>query len=568
MKAGIVRICCLILAAVVTALLYTYPLVLNLSTQFPGFTQSDTCLSIWNIWHLKKALLENFDFFAMATKYIFYPQQPSLILHNYIMTSGLLSLPFQALFTPIVSMNLIFLIQFILTAAGMYALTVFYSNNKIAGIWAGITLAFCPYVIIQSCYFLHFSSIWFFPWFIYFFSRFLDRGRLKFGALAAVVYGLCLLEDQTYFLILSMLAILLAINSAGRKRDVPVTEFMKNAALSTLVFLVLAGWYLTGLLVKAGAGNASFPVFPDTAIDYFSLHASGLFRPSPLLTLYRSLPYVCTPIMHITSVFAGYIPLFFAGFALIRLKHFSARIKRIILFWSLAGGLFYLLASGPLLFGNDPFMHKFAPYNLVCSGILRQLRIPARFSLITIISIYVLAAFGVDQFTTLKKGKLLSGISAGIFLIVLQVIEFMPIPYPLLDLTAPREYAALAGADKGSPVLILPLGWQSSYRTVGTYAKEIQYYQTIHGHPIFQGQIARIENSYFDYYTSQPGFRYLIEAGRRFPTSGEESAVHGLLREYGIKHVIIHMSYFDREHLIRLQKIFSGYHGVLSVQML
>jgi hypothetical protein len=565
MKAGSAWICFVLAALVVTAALYTYPLVFNISTQFPGLEQSDTYLSVWNIWHFKKSVLDGFGFFALTTKFIFYPQQPSLAIHNYMITSGLMSLPFQALWRPIVSMNLLFFIQFVLTGLGMYVLVWYYTKNRIAALWSGITLSFCPYVIIQSCYFLHFSAIWFFPWFIYALWRFLDSGRLRFGALAASVYALSLFEDQTYFFFLTILAVLLIFFQLYTKRPRPARAFIRNAGVSILLFLCLTFWYLFDLLAAALVARSSLPVWPDAAIDYFSLHPSGLLRPSPLLTLYRAVPYLCTPIMHITSVFIGYIPLFFACFAFLRLKKLAIAQRRMVIFWSATGALFLLLAAGPMLFGSNHFLNRFAPYNLVCSGIFRQLRIPVRFSLVALIALYIIAGFGVAQALKRKKNKRLGTISLGLFLIVLQIIEFLPLPYPLLDLPVPKVYADLAARDKGTPVLVLPLGWQSSYRTVGHFDKEIQFYQTVHQHPVFQGQIARIENSYFDYYTSQAGFRYLADADKRAPTTVERAGVLRILRKYGIKNVVIHLSYFDRERLIELQEIFKMYPDRLSV---
>lgn len=92
----------------------------------------------------KKSIFSDHNFLSFDTKYIFYPQGPSLILHNYTITTGLMSLPFQYFFEPIVSKNLTFFIQFALTGLGMYFLSLYFTNNKIAALWSSITLAFCP----------------------------------------------------------------------------------------------------------------------------------------------------------------------------------------------------------------------------------------------------------------------------------------------------------------------------------------------------------------------------------------------------------------------------------------
>jgi hypothetical protein len=405
---------------------------------------------------------------------------------------------------------------------------------------------------MQSCYFLHFSSVWFFPWSIFFTWKFLGHGRLRYGVGAAIVYALCLFEDQTYFFFMSILAAFIAVFFSARKRASRDSGFRRNAMISAAVFLLLASWYLTGLIRATASARTKFPIWPDAAIGYFSLHASGLLRPSPLLAAYRTVPFVPTPIIHVTSVFAGYVPLFFACLALLRFNKLVAYKKKIVFFWVIAGSIFYLLAAGPMLFGNDRMLGHFAPYNLLCIGPLRQLRIPVRFAFVTLLAVYIIAGFGLEQFMKTKRLFIRSGACVGSFVIILQIIEFLPASYPLLDLTVPQVYADLAHRDRGSPVLVLPLGWQTSYKSVGYYNKETQYFQTVHEHPIFQGQIARIEDRYIDYYTSQPGFRYLMEAHFREPTPQEKTDVYRILSEYGIKNVVISQKYFDQEHLATL----------------
>jgi len=526
------------------AVLYTFPLAANLSWQFPGFEQSDTCLSIWNIWHLKRVVIEKHTPFVFTTDYIFYPQKPSLVLHNYMMASGLLSLPLQAFFTAHTSMNIIFFLGFILTGLGMYLLTLRCTGNKFAAAWASVTLAFCPYVIAQSCYFLHFSTIWFFPWFIFLTQRFIDSGRLKYSCLAALVYALCLLEDQTYFFLLTLVAAAMAIFWFMRRKKIKpeqtrqVRPCTMNLLIGAAVFLAVTFPYLSALLKETLSMGSSFPVWPDTAVDYFSLHLSQLLRPSSLLSVYRGFPALSLPVILPTNVFCGYIPLFFALYALIHLKDMAAERRAMIFFWGAVGLIFFFIALGPKPFGGNEFLNAVAPYRLIFRGILKQFRIPMRFSLVTMISLYIIASFGVAEFLRRNRQNLLRNASLFFFILALQVIEFLPLPYPLLDLTVPAKYYRLAKQDPGTPVLIIPLGWQSSYKTVGQYDKRVQVYQTVHGHPVFQGQIARIPDKYFDFYTDDPGFRYLMDASNRLPTPEEAERVLEILATYRIKHFL------------------------------
>lgn len=550
------------------AILYTYPLAFNLSTMLPGIGESDTPLSVWNIWHFKKSIFSEHNLFAFRTNYIFYPQNPSLVLHNYAMTTGLMSIPLQCLFSPIVSRNILFFIQFVLTGLGMYFLVLRFTGNKIAALWSAVTLSFCPYVIIRSYNYFHFSTVWFFPWFIYALWKFLDTEKLKFSLLAALIYALCLINDQTYFVFLTILTVPIVIFFRLRAQKIsPGPRLIKNSLIGCLFFLVLSFPYLRSLADEiVGSGN-KLSVWPDLAIDYFSLDLNNILRPSPILSLYRKIPYICVPMQHVTNVFAGYIPLFFALYALLNIKNASHEKRTIITLWLTIGIVCFFIALGPLPFGKNSFLNIFSLYNLLCAGPLKQIRIPVRFSLISLIAIYIIAGFGVERFVTLNDKKRLNSVVLSFFLITMQVIEFLPMPYPLLNLEVPEVYRSLSSQNTDSPLLVLPLGWQSSYKTIGRYHKRIQYYQTIHGHPIFQGQIARIEDNYFDYYLSREGFRYLIEADDRLPTESEKIKVYAILRQYGIKDVVIHSSYFDKRHLEALLQMFKNYPGRLSVEL-
>jgi hypothetical protein len=384
--------------------------------------------------------------------------------------------------------------------------------------------------------------------------------------LAALVYALSLLEDQTYFFFLTILAFLLIISRAVDKNRPSDKIYFKNSLAGIAIFFLVALPYLWKILSALKSSTTAFTVWPDAGIDYFSLHVSNLFRPSPILSVYKEIPYLSTSMMHVRNIFVGYVPLFFALIALFNLRNFVPEKRRIIIFWLLTGGVFFLIALGPKPFGNNQLLNKFSLYNVLCSGVLRQLRIPERFALVTLLAIYILAAFGMERFMRLNRSKLLSNKSLGLFLVGLQIIEFMPMPYPLLYLKVPRVYYDLASRAKGSPILVLPLGWQNSYKTLGGYYKEIQFYQTIHEHPIFQGQIARIEERYFDYYLAQPGFRFLMDAEKRTPSPGEKEGVFDLLRKYNIKYVVIHSQYFDKKHLGELEEIFKAYPGELYVK--
>ena len=131
-------------------------------------------------------------------------------------------------------------------------------------------------------------------------------------------------------------------------------------------------------------------------------------------------------------------------------------------------------------------------------------------------------------------------------IIGLQVIEFMPGRYPLYNMTPPPVYKGIA-PDK--PVLILPLGWSNGYKTYGQDPRLIQYAQTAHGRPIFQGHISRLEKSFFDFYLSDERFQCLMNADTDWRQEPAIKHLFSLLDRFGIEDIVIYEKYYSQEYL-------------------
>jgi hypothetical protein len=240
--------------------------------------------------------------------------------------------------------------------------------------------------------------------------------------------------------------------------------------------------------------------------------------------------------------FLGYVALALALLGLI------TRYKQ-SWFWGITGLVFLILAFGPVLhFSFDPdwtpqssegglTMPGKLLYNLPFGNIAR---VPLRYSLITMLALAMLAAYGLDWLTKRLTGrprwKLLAPTLAGL----LVFLEFFPGPRSLADTTVPAFYQQLRTEGQWNDFAILetPDGGSASI------VSRAMYFQTVHQHPIVGGYLSRKPDYPFRDY---PGISELLNLNYRSGTFQRDildraslSNTPALLHYYNIRYVMVH----------------------------
>ena len=105
------------------ALLLTWPLLRHFTTHVPGDGIDDPSLA-WNLWWLKTRLINQHKLDIFHADWMFHPININLGFYTLTPLNGLLSIPLQTAFSPIIANNLLVLSSFIIGGFGAYLLTV------------------------------------------------------------------------------------------------------------------------------------------------------------------------------------------------------------------------------------------------------------------------------------------------------------------------------------------------------------------------------------------------------------------------------------------------------------
>ena len=79
-------------------------------------------------------------------------------------------------------------------------------------------------------------------------------------------------------------------------------------------------------------------------------------------------------------------------------------------------------------------------------------------------------------------------------------LDGLSIPLPLTDARVPAVYAEIAAGAGDFAILPLPLGWRESFGTLGAEQTQIQYYQTVHGKRLINGNTSRVTPNQVQYF--------------------------------------------------------------------
>ncbi len=212
---------------VATALVFSWPLALHLSTHLSGPPDGDTGVYVWNQWVFQHEILvhRRLPFF---TDLIFsMTQEANLSLHNYTSFQNLLALPLSGWLGVVATFNIIFLFMSVLTAYATFLLAKHVTGRPAESWLAGLLFAWSPLLVTRGMG--HFSLVAAAPLAIFLLVLMKADGQERFrdaAALGAVVawaatadayYGVYCLLIGAVFLVARIFAIH-ASPQSGRSR--------------------------------------------------------------------------------------------------------------------------------------------------------------------------------------------------------------------------------------------------------------------------------------------------------------------------------------------------------------
>jgi hypothetical protein len=260
---------------IATALVFSWPLALHLSTALTGPPDGDTGVYVWNQWVFQHEILVHRRLPFFTDSIFSLTQEANLSLHNYTAFQNLLALPLSGWLGVVATFNVVFLFMSVLTAYATFLLARHVTGRSAESWLAGLLFAWSPLLVTRGMG--HFSLTAAAPLAIFLLVLMKADGHERFrdaAALGAVVawaatadayYGVYCLLIGAAFLIARIFAIH-ASPQSGRARAV-------RWAIDVLL-LCAAG--LVGAIAITGGWTSTIFGHP--------VSAKGLYTPMLVLT--------------------------------------------------------------------------------------------------------------------------------------------------------------------------------------------------------------------------------------------------------------------------------------------
>ncbi len=475
------------------AIIFTWPLVLNLGDRVINTTSPDTWQHLWHLWWTKYSLLD-LKALPFYTEMLYYPQRVDLLLDSLNVATGVWSIPLQLIFGLVTAYNLVILLSVTLAGYSAYLLAAYLCGNRLAAFVAGVIYAFCPLV----SHWLNLGQLdlvpnFWFPLFVLCYLRVLRADeRWLWSAAGAVGCFVAMSLTSWYFtyfgLIFSGLALLYHLIFRPNPPN-PLPYKGRGSILLPILArgvgtVAAAGLLLSPILLRTLSTVGGEQNIGRQTNYNFWLNSAALtdfIKPgqSAIWSIFGT-----RVDRDFQWLFLGFLALGLAVFGLI------TNFKK-VWFWGLIGLVYFELSLGPTLrlFVKDESVATAAdaenglplPNRLLYALPFGDIaRIPLVSVLIMALAVGILAAFGLTRLQQIKRvarfGLALPAIAA-----VFIFLEFLPLPRTLESTAYPQFYKDIQAARENFAVIDLP---ESS----DSYA---MYYQTIHQKPMVGGYTAR-----------------------------------------------------------------------------
>lgn len=575
----------------------TAPLALHLPDHLLGTDSNatnDTFFSVWIFgWQAHQLIADPLNLFQGN---IFYPFQNSLAFSEIILPGALLYLPLAyASGNPILAYNLVLLLTFPLTAWAMYLLALDWMGRAADSRWqmadsgkttdngretgdesrpttddglqtaaenecpkgdtrfgirdtryaaflAGLVFAFCTYKIGELRH-IQLLMAMFMPLTLLYLGKFLRAPNFHNGFLTALFFALNALSSLYYAVFLAFAIALYLVVEFVLKHFRITRDHLIHGGIAAVIAIVMVLPFLLPFFRLERQYNFSEGRDPNL----FSARPASYLAAPASQWLYGNLTrgfYVAAKGQPLFSGIAALILGVVGIFALWRAK------SRAWIFPLLLALMGVVLSFGPFLIldrtTNPAFRYPLPYYflSLVVSP-LKSLNAPARFVVLTMLALGLLAGYGA-LWLMRRAPRYALPIAAACAVLIL--VEYVPAPLRLAAVDAGANispvYTFLAQQPPGEPVVEIPMGKpefadQDKY-VVYTYNSLYNFQPLVNGYSTFLPP---------DYYA-------LVRDVQNFPTKASIKR----LKKWGAEWVIVHSERFPkpdktRQRLDKLKNI-------------
>jgi len=560
------------------AVLLTWPTVTHPVTHLPGDGGDDPAIA-WNLWWVEHALL-NLGANPLFSDFMFYPVGVNLAFYTLTVLNALTALPLTLTLGVATASNLHLWFTMMVGGYGTFLLARYLlatsfrldaTQGKVhiwsAAVAGGLyTFASSQLFYVSLGQFNIASSHWV-PYAILFVlkSRH-DLPSLRWPALAALFLTMQAWAEMTYasFLILfiglyvayefitNLISPVSSVHSPASSlklavRDLLLMAFLFTLGISPLLAAMLPDMRAEGDFWVQGSGFA----------EVFSADLFGFLVPTMRHPLFGELVSQ-TGIMNYSKgqhIYLGFTILILGVAGLIGMRR--RRGSTGPWFWLIAALVFAWLALGPTLHVNGKDTGIPGPFIILQSlPFFKGNRYPSRYSVLLVLSLAVLAAFGLNIILQRVNRRRVEGVGsktwiapplvAGL-LAALFVFEHLSVPLPQSDVTVPEAYAIIAAQPGDFSVLDIPLAWRNGFRITGPHHPGFmfgQFYQTSHTHPLLGGNTSRNPDFLFQYFAEAPVVNSILalETGHELPLErrvADQALAGDVLRFFNIQYIVV-----------------------------
>jgi hypothetical protein len=481
--------------------LYTWPWLPHFSTHFFA-DAGDGLQNAWNIWWTNKALTGPDALWF--TTYLHVPDGTPLFGHTLTPINGIIAtalLPFLSLAQ---TYNTLVIFSFIGTGLTAFWLCYTISKSYWGSLLGGFVFTFSSYHFAHAIGHMNLISLEFMPLFLLTWWLLITKGSYWHSLFAAVSLALVTLSDL-YYLVFSVIAavIILAFHLRQIKwRPLFLFTLLAFALAAPVPLAVLWHNHLDPLVGAHNAGeygaNLISPFIPSE-IWRWNLLTKGLWERDHL------------------DIVEGSINLSFVLWgAIVAAVIWRKKLPTGSMTWFWLALIFAILSFGPF---PHILRHSYPgiplPYRLLAAILppLKLAGVTVRMLVMTHLAAAVILSLVVAQFKLKKAWPKILLAAMGLIII----IECWPAPLPLTPIAVPEAIIKLKELPPGAVIDQL------------SSPSEADYAQTVHGHPIVDGYLARlpvsvhtkdvvidqlVEQQQFDRLDREFGVKYLLRPAK------------------------------------------------------
>lgn len=540
----------------ILTLMMTYPVAFK-TGYLPG--EGDVFWYSWAFWWFKKALIEHVNPFF--TDYIFYPNGVKLIFGG-MEPFVIILVPMQLVFGLITSYKIWILFSFVMAGYGTYLLIKYLTGDIQAAFISGLIFMFSPYHFARMLGHANLVSIEWIPFYVLSLIKTINENKNSNAIYAAFFLFLTAITSYYYLIYLLFFTLLIFLYYLRIDKQLILEKNTLQRICIMIIFFGVIFSPLAYILLTEILNSGTNYMYVGGSV-FHSADLLGFFIPSQFHPVFKEL---FGPIYkNFTggwaeyTVFAGYTVLFLALFAILKIK--TKEIK----FWVLSTVIFFILSLGPVLHINGvlniPVEKGYSvliplPYLLLMRiPIVSITRVPSRWDVLVMLSLAVLAGYGLNYILKRFKGKFSNKISQKNALVIvfssLILFEFLAVPFPMSSMKVPEFYYQLKNESEDYAIIEIPDINISHY----------MYYQTVHGKKLVNGQVARASTDVSTFIESNPFvrllFRFHVPENRRLLNETIETLLNQNIIEngksnlnyYNIRYIILHEEDLTNEQL-------------------